>query len=80
MYTEHYIRDCVGFQCVAHQKNYSRRYIMTNLITCAIYIWCDIACLVCICTGDITAQGFEKKKTKLLAPYLTAGEFLMLLI
>ena len=35
---------------------------------------------VCVCVGDITTQGFEKKKAKLLAPYLSSGEFLMLSI
>ena len=34
------------------------------------YVW-----YVCMCLGDITAQGFEKKKAKLLAPYLSSGQF-----
>ena len=34
-----------------------------------------VLCYVCLCKfiGDITAQGFEKKKAKLLAPYLSSG-------
>ena len=47
--------------------------VMTNLITLTIYVGC-------VCIGDITAQGFEKKKAKLLSPYLSSGEFLMLSI
>lgn len=41
--------------------------IMTNS---PMYVW-----YVCMCLGDITAQGFEKKKAKLLAPYLSSGQF-----
>ena len=37
-------------------------------------LWGMCVC-VCVCVlavaGDITQQGFEKKKSKLLAPYLT---------
>ena len=42
-----------------------------------VYVWSWCVCL-CVCAGDITPQGFEKKKAKLLAPYLSSGEFLLL--
>ena len=43
-------------------------------ILCNMYVfmsWCELNDLFLNVSGDITPQGFEKKKAKLLAPYLS---------
>ena len=36
-------------------------------------VFLSFVCIL-VCAGDITTQGFEKKKAKLLAPYLSPGK------
>ena len=49
------------------------KLILMYLIQCKVFMsWCELNDLLFLdVSGDITPQGFEKKKAKLLAPYLS---------
>lgn len=41
-------------------------------LTLFLYLFDPVCTCVCVCVGDITQQGFEKKKARLLSPYTSS--------